>query len=54
MNKHESNLEADTEFASQEDFADYILEGGCHRAASLQSEIPRVYWIQCQIIPFWV
>lgn len=54
MSKQESNLEADTEFASDENFADYILEGVCHRAVSLQSQIPRVYWTQCQINPFWV
>lgn len=54
MSKQESNLEADPEFASEENFADYILEGGCHRVVLLQSEIPCVYWIQRQIIPFWV
>lgn len=54
MSKQESNLEADTEFASDENFADYILEGVRHRAVSLQSQIPRVYWTQCQINPFWV
>lgn len=54
MSKQESNVEAVTEFAPEENFADYILEEVCHRAASLQSEIPCVHWIQCQRIPFWV
>lgn len=36
-------MEAVTEFAPEENFADYILEEVCHRAASLQSEIPCVH-----------
>jgi len=43
MSKQESNLEADAEFASEENFADYILEGVCHRAVSLQSQMSCVY-----------
>lgn len=36
-------MEAVTEFVSEENFADYILEVVCYRAASLQSEIPCVH-----------
>lgn len=41
MSKQESNLEAGTEFVSEENFADYILERDCYRAVSLQRQIPR-------------
>lgn len=34
--KQEPNLEADTEFASEEIFVNLILEGACHRAFSLE------------------